>query len=310
MATMLKICQDVARECGIAGTGPITVAGQTGELGDVVRWVVDSWEEIQNRRNARWRWLRHDFTLSVMPSDDTYASERAVDVQFALPISRFNSWRLNDRDDPPKIFPQGGNSQQQQWMVFADWSAWKTIYRIGQQNPAKPVHITVDPRDNLVIGPAPHSDLYFVSGATEIAIGETITGSDSGATVVVTAVTLQSGAWATNDAAGFISTGAVVGTFNDEEALTGDLGGVAVATYSHQIEGEYWLSPQILAADSDVPEMPVQYHNLIRWYAIENYGYKEAAPEVLARAQLKLKTFMRQLENNQMAAFKTAGPMA
>ncbi len=59
MATYLKICQDVTRECGIAGGAdtspkPTAVIGQSGELNRVVNWVSDAYTEIQS--DIKWRW--------------------------------------------------------------------------------------------------------------------------------------------------------------------------------------------------------------------------------------------------------------
>ena len=66
----------------------------------------------------------------------------------------------------------------------------------------------------------------------------------------------------------------------------------------------------VLAVDADVPEMPVQFHNLIKYYAIEHYGYFESAPEVLARAEKFSKKYMRQLEANQLGRFRKARAIA
>lgn len=78
----------------------------------------------------------------------------------------------------------------------------------------------------------------------------------------------------------------------------------------YTVTGEYYRSAQVLAADEDVPEMPVQFHELIVWYAIKRYGYREAASEVLSASIDYSKSYMRQLESNQLERFKKARPMA
>ena len=73
---------------------------------------------------------------------------------------------------------------------------------------------------------------------------------------------------------------------------------------------EYYRSAQRLTADADIPEMPSQFHELIVWYAIKRYGYREAASEVLSAASDFSKSYMRQLEANQLERWKLARPLA
>ena len=92
MATYLEICQDVARECGIAGGAdvapkPTSVIGQRGELQRVVFWVRKAYKQIQGTRN--WRWLRKDFEVDTVDGTDTYAFGVVTDVDDAAFISRF-----------------------------------------------------------------------------------------------------------------------------------------------------------------------------------------------------------------------------
>lgn len=78
----------------------------------------------------------------------------------------------------------------------------------------------------------------------------------------------------------------------------------------YTVTSEYYRSAQILAADDDIPEMPSQFHELIVWYAIKRYGYREAATEVLSASADFSKSYMRQLEANQLEQFKLARPLA
>lgn len=236
MSTYLQLCQDASREVGIAGTGPITTIGQTGESADIVRWVKNAYIEIQNRNGAHWRWLRHEFTLVTSAGDDTYAFSDAIDSTTSNPIDRFSEWRFADRRNPPRIFLNTAGIGTQTWMTWVDWDSFQQIYRISNQVDSYPAHITIDPQDNIVLGPKPNEP--------------------------------------------------------------------------YTITSEYWRSPQILAADADVPEMPPQFHNLIVWYAIEHYGYKESAPEVLEHARIGARRYMRQLERNQIERLTVAGPLA
>ncbi len=68
--------------------------------------------------------------------------------------------------------------------------------------------------------------LCFDAGTTAFAPAETVTGA-GGATATVDAVVVRSGAWATNDATGYLVVSGVTGTFNNNEALTGSVAGAA-----------------------------------------------------------------------------------
>lgn len=63
--------------------------------------------------------------------------------------------------------------------------------------------------------------LAFDEGTTEIVVGDTITGGTSGATGTVVALDDETGAWADSDAAGTLLLIDVVGTFEDNESLSG-----------------------------------------------------------------------------------------
>lgn len=62
--------------------------------------------------------------------------------------------------------------------------------------------------------------LNFNTGSSAIAEGVTITGATSGATGVVTRVALQTGDWATSDAAGQLILSSLTGTFTSGENIT------------------------------------------------------------------------------------------
>jgi len=46
---------------------------------------------------------------------------------------------------------------------------------------------------------------------------------------------------------------------------------------AYVVSGEYVASPQVLAADTDIPEMPAQYHNVIVWEAIKLMSISDEA---------------------------------
>jgi hypothetical protein len=233
--TYLELCQRLRQEVGVSGTGPTAVTSQTGELKRLVDWVASSYTEIQNR-HEEWRWLRVGFSVDTVADDDSYAYGDCTDDLTSAAITRFTRWRFNDQFDTPKIYLTSAGSGTQNRLIFLPWDSFATIYRLGQQTSGYPAHITIDPQDNMVLGPKPN-DVYTINA-------------------------------------------------------------------------DYFRSAQELASDSEVPEMPSQYHMLIVYRAIMDYGLFESAAEVIERAELKGSRLMRQLEKNQLPKMRIGAPMA
>ena len=58
----------------------------------------------------------------------------------------------------------------------------------------------------------------------------------------------------------------------------------------YTVTADYFMSPAILAADTDVPRgLPVRYHMMIVYAAMRKYGLYESAPEVFQRGDLEYK---------------------
>lgn len=93
---------------------------------------------------------------------------------------------------------------------------------------------------------------------------------------------------------------------DDDENIV--LGPTPNGTYT--VTGEYQRGPQILAVDADTPDMPVRFHDLIVYYAMQRYAAKKVAPEVLARARLEGGRIERALEQSQVPMIRFGSPMA
>lgn len=159
----LELAKAYRREAGIPGTGPTTVVGQTGQLGDLVAWLQDTWRDIQTDHSGHWRWLRRSFTLDTVASDRTYAYGDCTDVLSTTLIDRFNAWRVNDKEDPPRIYRVSSGVGNEGWMTYVPWEDYGISFRTGTQNEGPPQFITIDPQDNLVVGPTPDG-IYRITG--------------------------------------------------------------------------------------------------------------------------------------------------
>ena len=238
MSTYLQLCQDFQRECGISGTQISAVTSQTGEYNRIVNWVRHTYTEIQNK-HPNWRWLRRRFYLETVADDGSYAYSDAFDLTTSLAISRFRRWWPLDElgCNNFTIYLQSAGVAGERYLPFIDWTYFKDLYLRGTQTSNQPAHVSIDPQNNIVVGPAPN-DVFVV-------------------------------------------------------------------------RGEYQRSAQILAADSDEPEMPANFHQLIVYDAMKKkYAPYESAPEVFDAGQINGRDLWRQLELDQLPAIPVGSPFA
>ena len=69
---------------------------------------------------------------------------------------------------------------------------------------------------------------------------------------------------------------------------------------AYTVNGEYFQAPSQMAADIDTPSLPVRWHNLIVYRAMQHYGMYEAAPEVLQRGQIEFAKMLARLQTQQL----------
>src|SRR3990167_2117864 len=164
MSTYLSGSVDLRRECGMSGTGPAAVTGQTGDMERIVEWYAQAYTEIQNRHQD-WLWLRSTFTVDTTASDDTYAYGDVTDSRLSALITRFRRWWLYDVDGFPNVrsYLTSGGVSGEKYLLPLPWAAFRDLYKRGTQTNNAPVHITVDPQRNLVLGPKPNG-IYTITG--------------------------------------------------------------------------------------------------------------------------------------------------
>ena len=78
----------------------------------------------------------------------------------------------------------------------------------------------------------------------------------------------------------------------------------------YTIDGEYFMAPQVLSADTDTPYMPSQFHMAIVYGAMQSYAAYEAAPEVMQRGMAGWQKVMGKLRFDQLPLLTSGPPLA
>ncbi len=78
----------------------------------------------------------------------------------------------------------------------------------------------------------------------------------------------------------------------------------------YTIRGEFYRGPQILAANADVPEMPLAHHDAIKWQALILLGVFDEAPDQIPAWAAFLGEHMAALVRKQTPRIRLPGPLA
>jgi hypothetical protein len=72
--------------------------------------------------------------------------------------------------------------------------------------------------------------------------------------------------------------------------------------YAYTLTLDYWMTPELLVNNSDVPAAPEQYHDIISWKAVMMFAAVEGATELLAFAKNQYDKMFTQLVLDQTDA--------
>lgn len=141
----LQLTQRLARECGVAGTGPQAVLNQSNEAARLVNYVADAWVEIQALHDG-WRFMEADWT------DDVPAGTSQFTASNAGIGATFKAWKT----DTFRAYRTALGSVDDMWMTEWDWAVFRDTYRFGPQTPGRPMIFAVRPGDESIqLGPVP-----------------------------------------------------------------------------------------------------------------------------------------------------------
>lgn len=79
---------------------------------------------------------------------------------------------------------------------------------------------------------------------------------------------------------------------------------------AYTLRGRYTKSQQVLVLDSDVPEMPADFHDAITWRALILMGTYDEATQQMPTWAFEYSTIMDELRRSQLPRIDVGGPLA
>jgi hypothetical protein len=130
------------------GTVPTTTVGQTGELLELVEYVLQSWIDLQNV--ADWGWLIKQGTLVFGPGTSTVAPSS---------ISNFARWlpfvyeQLNTREYALCYLTSDSSTEQP--VFYYPYDEFRGHYDRAPVPSGRPTYFTIKPNEDFVVYPTP-----------------------------------------------------------------------------------------------------------------------------------------------------------
>ena len=136
MSTYLVLCQDMARDVGIPGTGPSSVTPTPEEEQDIVRYIKDADLDIQRM------WFNWDFLWTE------YSTNTAASTSTITSPSDLAQWNI----DSVVYAPTAENWQP---LGFVPWLQYREDYKYGTVATGTPEYFSVKPTNVMDLYPTP-----------------------------------------------------------------------------------------------------------------------------------------------------------
>lgn len=147
----LGIVQRVWRESGRAGSGPVTLAGATGDAVKIADRVNDAYAEIQ-RMPREWRWMRGTALLDL-PAQTLHSVA-------SLGVDRLG--KFIDEDEEYYARAATTAAPGSAWKLYQmDWSRFNQNFVAVDHAVGPPQFWSVSPAGELAIGPPPDAVYRF-----------------------------------------------------------------------------------------------------------------------------------------------------
>jgi hypothetical protein len=143
MSTYLVLCQDMARDVGIPGTGPssVTSTSLSEEENAVVRYVAQADLDIQSR------WFDWDFLWNEATITVTTATSSLVSGDTGFPTDLGN-WKLDS-------FVYDKTSEDYIMLEYMRWNEYRDMYKYGTIAEDLPEVYSLKPDNSIDLYPTP-----------------------------------------------------------------------------------------------------------------------------------------------------------
>jgi hypothetical protein len=140
MSTYLQLCQDMARDIGIPGTGPSSVTSTTlsEEENAVVRYIKQADNDLQSRW-FDWDFLWKEASITSVASTSTITSP-----------SDLGNWKLDEI-----IWDKTTDNYQE--LDYVVWDQYNLLYKLGSIDTGTPEVFSVKPSNVIDMYPTPDS---------------------------------------------------------------------------------------------------------------------------------------------------------
>ena len=148
--TFLDLAKRIRQECAIAGNGPVTTVGQSGELLRVVDWMKTAYREIQ-AAHVTWEFLRAEFFFVTVAGTGDYGVTQHA-------IADLNEW---DTD----TFRCYLTASDEQFLEYIPWETFRDTWKIGPNRTAqaRPSFFSVKPDNSVTFDVVPDA-AYTITG--------------------------------------------------------------------------------------------------------------------------------------------------
>jgi len=165
--TFLDLCQRLASEVGVSGSGPAAVTAQTGEAARLVNWIASAWLDIQ-RLHTDWSFL----LVSPGVSFATVAGQTLyTPTETGITAGVLGQWKR----DTFRCYRTADGTSTEIFLPYLPYDQWRDLYQYGSLRTTN-VQPTV-----MTIAPS------FAIGLQTPLAGYTVTGDYYTAPVTMTA---------------------------------------------------------------------------------------------------------------------------
>lgn len=155
----LQLTQRLRQECGVAGTGPVTTAGQIGQAKKLVDWINTAWLEIQGLHNT-WNWMRKPFSWVTVAGTGDYLPSALTNTLTGQPMTDLRYWYK----DTFRAQRQSIGVQDEQWLVEWEYNVFRNTYRFNVQVNGRPVVFAENPQGKAILLGQKPDDVYIITG--------------------------------------------------------------------------------------------------------------------------------------------------